>query len=290
MTSFLVLAALMTLATIVIAIAPLLYKKKTIPNQPHSHVQEHDPSLHVLRDQLHELDKELAYERLSLSEYTAARQELERRVAQDVSSLSKRACHTSEQLPIERRNATLIAISVPILASALYLMLGNLNGLDPAQVAAPQDKTHSSSNMQIEAMVAALAQRLETDPSNADGWHMLARSYSSLGKFKQATKAYAHLAQLLPDDADVFAAYADTMATAQDNNLQGEPERLINHALALDPNNIKALALSGSAGFERQDYDFAIRQWQKILALLPKKSEMHASIEASIEEAKQAKK
>jgi cytochrome c-type biogenesis protein CcmH len=181
----------------------------------------------------------------------------------------------------------LVSACLAVLATALYLLLGSPGGLDPAQVAAEQDQTHAVGDQQIESMVTALAERLQTDPSNVEGWSMLARSYKSLGRFKAAVEAYAHLVQLVPDDADLLASYADTLATVQDNNLQGEPERLINRALALEPLNIKALALSGSAAFERKDYSMAISQWQKILPLLPAGSEMSRSLESSIAEARQ---
>jgi cytochrome c-type biogenesis protein CcmH len=283
MSVFVILAVLMTAGALMFVL-PALLAKSAPASAP---VLSDDPSLRVLRDQLRELDVDLANGSIAAVEYDVARQELQRRVSEDVQSGLSSDAPLATANSLERRTAVLVSACLAVLATALYLLLGSPGGLDPAQVAAEQDQTHAVGDQQIVSMVAALAERLQTDPSNVEGWSMLARSYKSLGRFKAAVEAYAHLVQLVPDDADLLASYADTLATVQDNNLQGEPERLINRALALEPLNIKALALSGSAAFERKDYSMAISQWQKILPLLPAGSEMSRSLESSIAEARQ---
>jgi cytochrome c-type biogenesis protein CcmH len=244
-----------------------------------------DPSLVILREQGRELEKDLATGSIVMSDYDLARRELERRVAEEITRESGTAS-PNVAAPVEPRTAALLALTILILAGALYWARGTPAGVNPIQVAAPDDQTHAIGPQQIEQMVKGLAKRLQTDPTNVEGWSMLARSYKSLGQFAEAAKAYEHLVELMPEDADLLASHADTLATAHDNRLQGEPEKLINRALSLNPNNIKALALSGSAGFEREDYEFAIRQWKKILPLLPPSSDMKRSVDANIEEAK----
>jgi len=44
----------------------------------------------------------------------------------------------------------------------------------------------------IEANVAKLAKRMEENPNDAQGWTMLARSYTQLQRFKDAADAYDH--------------------------------------------------------------------------------------------------
>jgi cytochrome c-type biogenesis protein CcmH len=283
MSVFVILAVLMTAGSLMFVLPALLAKPQQTPVRGLSD----DPSLRVLRDQLRELDTDLANGSIAAVEYDVARQELQRRVSEDVQSGLSSDGLLATANPLDRRTAAVVSVGFAVLVAALYLLLGSPGGLDPVQVAAGQDQTHAVGDQQIESMVTALAERLQTDPSNIEGWSMLARSYKSLGRFKAASQAYAHLVQLVPDDADLLASYADTLATVQDNNLQGEPERLINRALALEPLNIKALALSGSAAFERKDYSMAISQWQKILPLLPAGSEMSRSLESSIAEARQ---
>lgn len=138
---------------------------------------------------------------------------------------------------------------------------------------------------QIEAMVARLAEKLKAKPDDANGWRMLARSYETLRRFDQAVDAYQHLLKLTPNDSAAMVDYAVTLAMSSGQSLSGEPERIINRALEIDPGNLQALALAGSAAFERHDYAKAVTPWRKILALAPRDSEMARSIAGSIDKA-----
>jgi cytochrome c-type biogenesis protein CcmH len=56
----------------------------------------------------------------------------------------------------------------------------------------------------IRSMVARLAERLETEPGDFQGWLRLARAYGVLGEPAKAESALAHAAALvrdLPEDA-----------------------------------------------------------------------------------------
>jgi cytochrome c-type biogenesis protein CcmH len=116
---------------------------------------------------------------------------------------------------------------------------------------------------------------------------MLGRSYSVLDRFPEAAEAYANAVKRAPPDAQLLADYADALAMAQGRRLQGEPERLIAKALAIDPRNVKALALAGTAAFENKDFKGAIVQWRKILDIVPADSDMANSIRDSIADAEQ---
>lgn len=134
-------------------------------------------------------------------------------------------------------------------------------------------------------MAASLAQRLESNPDDVEGWVMLARTYTALGRFDQAVGAYAKAEARFPSNAQLLADYADSLAMAQGQTLRGKPEVLIQRALAADGNNLKALALAGSVEFEKQDFAKAAEYWKRILPLLPADSEMGNSVRASIKEA-----
>jgi cytochrome c-type biogenesis protein CcmH len=73
---------------------------------------------------------------------------------------------------------------------------------------------------------------------------------------------------------------------AQGQTLAGEPEKLVLRALEIDPNNLKALALAGTAAFGRQDYKAAATYWERMLALVPEDSEDAKAIQANVEEAR----
>nr|MDP2191922.1 c-type cytochrome biogenesis protein CcmI [Rhodoferax sp.] len=277
MTVFLIVAALLLAAALLFVLPTLL--RKTAVVKPHALRDE--VNLTVLRDQLRELDADLAAGTINAPAYESARQELERRVAEDVQPGVASTGATADK----RWTAVGVGLSVPLVAVSLYLLLGSPAGLDPTKVTAPQDQAHAVTEEQIINMIGALAQRLQKEPDNAEGWSMLARSYNALGRFGDAADAYGRLVKLVPGDAGLLADYADTLAMSLNKSLQGEPEKLIARALAADPKNIKALALSGSAAFERRDYQGAVTQWKKILLLVPPESDIARSTVNSIGEA-----
>ena len=105
-------------------------------------------------------------------------------------------------------------------------------------------------------MLASLAQRLETPSSNPasdlQGWTKLARSQAALQRFADADHACARAIALAPNDAQLLADRADVLAVLKGQRTTGESDRLIAQALRIDPKNLKALALAGSAAFERR--------------------------------------
>ncbi|MFH1602559.1 MAG: c-type cytochrome biogenesis protein CcmI, partial [Pseudomonadota bacterium] len=229
-----------------------------------------------------ELDADLAAGTISREQWEAARGDLQRGLLEDVDASSSGAVAPSER---SKTAAIAVVIAVPLVSVLLYLALGNLQGLDPAQVSAQQGASHQLTKEQIESMAARLAQRLESTPDDAEGWIMLARTYNALGRYGEAAAAFAKAEAKFPQDAQLLADYADTLAMTQGRRLEGRPEALIRRALKADANNIKALALVGTVEFEKRNFGKAIEHWRQILSLLPADSEMGNSVRASIQEA-----
>lgn len=275
MTAFVIGATLLTALALLFILPTLLRKQAVVdPHAPSAEV-----NLAVLRDQLRELDADSARGLIDAQGYAGARAELERRVAEDVQPAPPAGAAFDK-----RWSAGALALAVPTIAVSLYLLLGTPGGLDPALVK-PQDPAHALTEEQIAGMVGSLAERLKGKPEDIEGWSMLARSYNALGRFAESADAYARLVKLVPDDADMLADYADTLAMARNKSLQGEPEQLVARALAIDPKQEKALALSGSAAFERRDYRAAIAQWRKLMLVVPADSDMARSTASGISEA-----
>jgi cytochrome c-type biogenesis protein CcmH len=139
---------------------------------------------------------------------------------------------------------------------------------------------------QIRASADTLAARLQSQPEDGEGWATLARSYNVLGRFDEAAAAFDKAAARLPADAQLLADYADAVAMAQGQRLAGEPLQLIERALKVDPANLKALALAGSAAFERKDYRQAVGYWEKVVQMAPADSEFARSVGGSLDEAR----
>ena len=173
----------------------------------------------------------------------------------------------------------LMGISIPALALAVYLVVGNPGAIDP-------QATHGLTARQVEAMVERLATRLKDHPDDAEGWKLLGRSYGALGRFQEAAHAYAKAAARAPRDAQLLADFADALGMAQGQRLAGDPEKLIARALEIDRDNLKALALAGTAAFERKDFKAAAAYWERMLPLVAAESEDARAIRSNVQEAK----
>lgn len=255
---------------------------------------EKEANIAVYRDQISELETDLANGIVSREQYDQDREEIERRLLEDVGSSGDGLSKPPQPARESRGAVYAVALGLPILAVALYLRIGNPNASPTlptasqpsAMVPNAASANGDPSQQRIEANVASLAKRLEENPGDADGWKMLARSYTSLGRYGEASAAYAKATTLKPDDADLWADYAFTLAMASGQKLQGQPVELVNKALQLDPENPKALELAGSAAFEAGDYRRAIDYWQKLIKKVPANSEVAESLSQRINVAK----
>jgi cytochrome c-type biogenesis protein CcmH len=275
MITFGVVAALLIVLALVFVVPPLF--RRALPA-----VVEAGPDLAIYRDQLADLERDLQAGALTADRYEQARQELERRLAEEL-----QADTATVSSPAAGKGVALaVVVGVPVLAIALYLVLGAPAALDPTATM-PEESAHSVTAEQIEQMVAKLAQRLESAPDDPAGWSMLGRSYAALGRFKEAADAYKQAVKQVPADPQLLADYADALGMAQGRSLKGEPSRLIARALAVDPDHFKSLALAGTAAFEARDYPAAIRHWERLAQKIPPDSEFAQSIAASLSEARQ---
>ena len=233
----------------------------------------------VYRDQLRELDADVAAGTLSPEQHVEARREIDVRLLDDVGAPggAPPAAHAG------RWAAVAVGALLPLAAVLLYLAVGNPAALTRE---ATQADAHGITREKIEGLIEQLAARMKEAPDDPKGWMMLGRSYAVLDRFEEAAAAYANAVKRSPPDAQLLADYADALAMSRGRNLLGEPERLIAQALKIDPANVKALALAGTAAFERKDFQGAIAHWEKILALVPPDSDMAGSVRDSMADAR----
>ena len=231
----------------------------------------------IYRDRLTELEAEHKSGVIAEAEYSQARAELERDMLADVGS----ADEPSDIAPTTPRAAVIaIAILVPAIAAGLYWKLGASDRIMTPVAQTAQPDMHS-----IEAMVNKLATRLEADPNNAEGWTMLGRSYVVLGRYVEAVGAFAKARQVAGDSAELLADQAEAMALANNNNLAGQPESLVEQALKADPNNPKALWLAGHAAIQNGRHAEGVAYWTRLIARLPPGSAGRQKVEQLIAQA-----
>jgi cytochrome c-type biogenesis protein CcmH len=247
--------------------------------------------LDELKDQLRQLNEMIRVGELHGDAARKARDTLEAEVLAAVlrrDAVSAPLAVTAR--PSRRLIAGLVAF-VLVVGGAGYAWLGNREGLlvSPG-MQAPVDSSGASHELgagQIEMMAEQLAGRLKEHPDDARGWSMLGRTYGVLGRFPQAKEAYQHVIDLRPQDAQAYADYADASAMANGGKLEGEPEKMIERALQLDPDNAKALSLAGTLALRRGDAALAASRWERALRGVEPASDMANQIQAALNEARQ---
>ena len=275
---FWVSSALIAAVALALALRPLLKSR-----QGAGSVSRDALNLAVHRDQLRELDTDRAAGKLAQADYDQARRELEKRLLEDVSGAASGA--SSVKAPAGQggyRPAAIAGILLPVLALGIYFAVGNPGALGPADPHAGMGITAH----QVEQMLERLAARLNDNPEDVEGWKMLGKSFSVLGRYAESANAYSKAAIRAPRDAQLLADLADTLAMARGQTMKGEPEELVLRALQIEPKNLKALALAGTAAYERSDFASATRYWQRMLPLVPADSEDARTIQANIDEAR----
>jgi len=220
-------------------------------------------NVEIFRDQIAEMDADLANGLLTPELYEQGKRELQARLVEEVKAPEGGGARARNPL---RTLALVLAVLIPLGSAGLYWKLGNQNAF------LPQDQIPSGGDIGLattEVALKELQERVEKDSQNPNLWVTLARSLAQMGRFSDSLQAYDKLTQLVPGEAVVWAEYADTAVMANGGDYRGKPTELLERALALDPSNQNALALSGMAAMQRRDYATAVRSWEALWQQLP---------------------
>jgi len=275
MTAFAVAAGVLVIVALGWLIVPLMRAGRA------AEIERGASNVAILRDQLAELDADLAAGTLSQAQYEQAREELERRVLEEAAQAERQTAPAARAGPW---TAVALAVTIPVAAGLLYLQLGSLDAFRP-QASAPQGSGHQFSQEEIDGLIARLEARLRENPE-PEGFLILARTYYALQRFPEAVAAFERVGEAGIRDPDYLADYADALAVVQGGKLAGKPLELVKRALALDPDHLKALALAGSEAFARKDFETAVAYWERVRKAAPPDSEFAQSVAASIDEAR----
>lgn len=124
-----------------------------------------------------------------------------------------------------------------------------------------------------QTMVARLARKLERDPQDLQGWLMLGNSYTVLQQYPLAVRAYERADRLAGgQNAEALVGEAEALTMGDEAELTGRAGRILEQALALDPNSPKALFFGGAAALRRGELALGKERFQRLLSLNPPES------------------
>lgn len=289
---FWIVAALLTIAALLFLLPPLLQLGR---NQDEAAIAQDALNVSIYKDQMAELEQDLLNDVITQDQCEQGKQELERRMLEDVAEPVDGAASVSSSFAAGGASKVAAGfVTVVVIASSLslYLTLGKPGLVAPVEETLTpkiaENMTQEEMTDQVSMMVSQLSARLEEDPSDVQGWAMLGRSYYALSRYGDAVAAFSRAVSIVDNDAQLLTDYADAMAMSSgEQTLEGRPMQLIMRALNLDPQNQKALWLAGTAAYERADFEAALLYWKRILSMLDPNSQTARTMAGNIAETEQ---
>ena len=223
--------------------------------------------LAIYRDQLAELQREVEAGRISPPEAKSAETEIQRKMLAAAKSLDPaEAGAATPRNPARAAALILVSTVVPVGALAVYLWIGS-----PLEMSHPFDPARAAAHAQAEtraremaALVDKLAQRLEQEPNNLQGWLILARSYAALQRNDEAAEAYRRVYELSGEDAVYAADYGEALVSAAEAAVTPEAKALFERALEADPSEPRARFYLGLAKAQAGERREAIAMWRSL--------------------------
>lgn len=158
--------------------------------------------------------------------------------------------------------SAVVAVCVTGLAVAMYLGLSNWNW--------QAVETAQRNEVQMEAMLSQLEEKLQQHPQDVTGWMLLGRSNAALARYPNAVKAYQHAYDLTAgEDVDAVVGLAEALVMVDEASLGGRAGELFERALAKAPNNPKALWYAAVGALRSGNLPLARERLQLLLAQEP---------------------
>ena len=164
--------------------------------------------------------------------------------------------------------------AVPILAMMLYAVLGSPEVADQplaGRKTAEPEVAHGQEQVDFRKMVSGLAERLQTQPDDVEGWTMLARSYRVLNEWPAASNAWGRVLALKCDSATAmdWAELSDLQIAAKNGLVDERALDAAQRSLALDPTVAKSRHFVALAAAQRGKHVEAVTLWRSLLADAP---------------------
>lgn len=226
-----------------------------------------EAALAVYRQQLQELERDLASGALEESEADAARLEIHRRM---LAAAGEDAAGPKAGLSV--KIVTLAAISVLMAATALYAERGR-----PGLIMSPVERAATGESQVdlgpqmglIQDRLAGLEAKLAADPDNLEGWTMLGRSYRVMGRISDAADAYGRAVALDPEDIELRINQAELLVETLDGLISPAAQLVFAEIQEIDPTHPAPGFYLGLAEYQNSNVRGALEIWQALEAGSP---------------------
>jgi len=244
----------MTLAVVALLVRPLLRPR-------HVPIARDLIDREILKDQLAEVERDLGRDLIAPEEAAATRVEIARRaLARDRQSSASVA--PGLQSPWLVRSSIGLVVLVPLAAMALYGYLGTPQAPVSDQAATAR---LAGERAEMTKLVEALAAKMESRPDDMQGFRLLARSATELGRFDLALPAYRRAIELDQNkDVTLIGDFAEALVISE-RSVVPEARRAFDAVLSIDPKDPRARYYLAEAQAEIGAWDKAYDQWMALL-------------------------
>ena len=260
------LFALMTAAAIFAVLLPLGLRggrqaqdRNQDRNQGRDQGQQQGNEASVYKDQLSEIDRDLATGLIAAGEAEAARIEIGRRLLAAADTANSAPLQSSQTL---RRIAAMVAlVGLPAVTLAVYLPLGS-----PRMPDFPlAERSLAPASQPLDGLVAQVEQHLEKNPTDGRGWSVLAPVLLRLGRSDDAVRAFRNSITYNGESADRRADLGEALAAAANGVVTAEAKGEFERALALNADEVKANYFLGLAAEQDGRKSDAAAIWHAML-------------------------
>ena len=217
------------------------------------------------------LDEDHQTGQLSDSDFAATCLDIDRRLL-GLSQQVAQASASSLKDQTLTRLAVGLAIILPLGAALIYTTLGRPDLrdnplVDRAAEIASRSETITATKKNLAQNLARAQAATVATPDDIESWLKLAEAAASVNDSATEIRALRMARQLTNDDPSVLSLLAEALSRAADGQVTVPARDLIDTVLATDPDEPRALFLSGLAAFQDGDYQAAVTRWQRLLSI-----------------------
>jgi cytochrome c-type biogenesis protein CcmH len=260
--------ALMTVAAIFAVLLPLGRSGRA---------QNQGSEVAVYKDQLAEIERDLAAGLIAAPEAEAARVEISRRLL--AAAGSEPASEPTSSLKWRRAAAVLALAGLPLIAIGVYMPLGSPRLQD---FPLAQRERGAGSGMALENLVVQVEQHLEKNPTDGRGWNVLAPVLVRLGRFDDAVRAYRNSLTYNGESSERRADLGEAIAAAAGGVVTAEAKTEFERARGLNADDPKANYFLGLAAEQDGRKDDAANIWRALLAKAPADAPWRPLVQTSL--------
>lgn len=249
-----VLFALLTAGALGAVMLPVLRRANS--------VDKGGTDIAVYRDQLDEVDRDLARGVISATEAEAARVEIQRRL---LAATDGQEGGMSAATPL-RPVLAAVLIAVPAVAVGGYLLLGNPQ-LEGQPLAARQSADPERARMA--ELVGRVESHLRENPEDGRGWEVIAPVYASMGRLEESVTAYRSAIRLLGSTSARQADLGEVITMKAGGVINEDARTAFEMAEKLNPPSVKAKFYLALADEQDGDLEAARLRWANLVEEAP---------------------